>query len=439
MKNSTNVHSNSVCCFSIPGSNDDSQIKSSESYNPIVSSFAPRKLSIADGTSAQSSPEKEPVLLSLQERHRIFSNRPNTLTQSQNADLLKRGLTQLEIDGCLDRGWLWAERNGYGIAAIDPFTDLIVGAQLAKDDRNPKYSWLLKRQTRLPETGQNPLAVWVSPDFDYSKECQVFPCEGFLKSLIAAIKAWRHNPQIIFVGASGANFGDRSLLRVLNSLGDCDAITLCPDAGAVANKGIIDLYLKALGLARSWGFGTSIAWWGQTTKQDADVDEIDSETFKSAQLLTVAEFEAIAETFAPVPQNWLQRITKALTNRSKPIASAVALRRNLGEVDEKIFEYGEGDRLKIWKQAFQQGYRHIFDPSAPGGGKSHDSGSVIPADFEADRAQYITGDRRNATVPTLEPWREVEARHGGLTDQSGKLRRVKPGQVATVPANCGRT
>lgn len=237
---------------------------------------------------------------SLEERHKLLSNRPKTLTPQQNADLLKRGLSQFEIDECLDRGWLWAEWNGYGIAAIDPFTDLIVGAQLAKDDRNPKYSWLLKGQTKLPETGQNPLAVWVSPDFDYSKDCQVFLCEGFLKSLIAAIKAWRDNPQIIFVGASGANFGDRSLLRVLDALGDCDAITLCPDAGAVANKGIIDRYLKALGLARSWGFGTSIAWWNQATKQDADIDEIDPETFRSAQLLTVAEFEAIAETFLPV-------------------------------------------------------------------------------------------------------------------------------------------
>ena len=137
--------------------------------------------------------------------------------------------------------------------------------------------------------------------------------------------------------------------------------------------------------------------------------------------------------------NWLQRIAKTLKNRPKPVASAVALRRELGEVDEQSFEYGKDDRLQTWETAHQQGYRYILDLTAPGGGKSYDSGSVAPADFEADRAIYITGDRRNSTVPTLEPWKSVEARHNGLTDQSGKLRRVKPGQTATVAANCGRT
>lgn len=398
------------------------------------------KLAIERGDSEKPFP-------SLQERNRIFSQRPNTLTHFQNADLLKRGLTQLEIDGCLDRGWLWAEWNGYGIAAIDPQTDLIVGAQLAKDDRNPKYSWLLKGRTHLPETDQNPLSVWISPDFDYSKDCKVFTSEGFLKSLVAANKTWRCDPQVIFVGTAGNSFGDRALLRVLNALGDCDAVTLCPDAGA--NPGTIKQYLKALKVAQSWGFGTSIAWWNQTTKKQKgekttdptklDIDEIDPETFQSARLLTVPEFEAIAETLLPVPQNWLQRITKALTTHSTPVASAVALRRDLGEVDEQIFEYNEGDRLKTWQQASQQGYKRILDLTATGEGKSYDAGALVPADFQADRALYISNDRRNSTVPTLEPWREVEARHDGLTNQSGKLRRIKPGQTPTVAANCGRT
>ena len=252
------------------------------------------KLAIKRGNS-------EKPLPSLQERNRIFSQRPKTLTLSQIANLIKRGLTRLEIDGCLDQNWLWAEWKGYAIAAIDPQTNLIVGAQLARDDRNPKYWWLLSGQTHLPETDQNPLAVWISPDFDYSKACKVFICEGFLKSLIAAIKAWRLDPQVIFVGASGANFGDRALQRVLNSLGDCDSVKLCPDAGAVANKGIIDRYLKALELAQSWGYSTSIAWWEQTTKQDSDVDEIAPEILQSARSLTVAEIKAISQPFLSVP------------------------------------------------------------------------------------------------------------------------------------------
>jgi len=383
--------------------------------------------------------QPEAPTLSLQERHEILSKRSRTLTAAQNADLLRRGFFQFEIDGCLDRGWLWKERGGYGIAAIDPRTGLTVGAQLAKDDRKPKYPWLLRGQTHLLETGQNPLACWISPDFDYSKSPKVHLCEGFLKSLLAAIKAWRHDPQIIFVGAAGHSFGEQALLRVLDALGDCDSVTLCPDGGSVKNKGIVNNYLKALGFAQSWGFSTSILWWEQSEKAKNDVDEIDPQTFFSAKNLSIAEFEAVVDDFSP-SQNWLERISQVLKGRPKPIDSTLALRRELGEVDTQIFEYSESDRLGTWKQASEQGYRAILDLSPTGTGKSHDSGTATPADFGAERLFYVSNDRRNSTAPTLAEWQEVEARHNGLTiDPAGKLRRRKDGQAATVAANCART
>ena len=387
----------------------------------------------------KSGKQPEAPTLSLQERHELLSKRLRSLTAAQNADLLRRGFSQSEIDSCLDQGWLFAEWGGYGIAAIDPRTGLTVGAQLAKDNRQPKYSWLLKGQTHLPETEQNPLAVWISPDFDYSRSPKVHLCEGFLKSLIAAIKAWRIDPQIIFVGAAGHSFGEQALLRVLDALGDCDSVTLCPDGGSVKNKGIVNNYLKALGFAQSWGFSTSILWWGQSEKAKNDVDEIDPQTFFSAKNLSIAEFEAVVDDFSP-SQNWLERINQVLKGRPKPIDSTLALRRELGEAESSVFEYSEGDRLATWQQAYEQGYTKILDTSIPGDGKSHDSGNLQPAEFGAERAFYASNDRRNSTVPTLAEWREVEARHNGLTvDPAGKLRRRKDGQAATVAANCGRT
>ena len=385
--------------------------------------------------------EKQPEAptLSLQERHELLSKRPRTLTAAQNSDLVRRGLFQSEIDLALKKGWLFAEWGGYGIAAIDPQTGLTVGAQLAKDNRQPKYHWLLKGQTRLPETEQNPLACWISPDFDYSKPPRVFLCEGFLQSMIAAIEAWRHDPQIIFVGAAGHSFGEQALLRVLDALGDCDSVTLCPDGGSVKNKGIVKSYLKALGFAQSWGFSTSILWWGQSEKAKNDVDEIDTQIFLSAKNLSIVEFEAIVEDFSPA-QNWLQRINQVLKGRPKPVDSTLALRRELGEAESNVFEYEEGDRLATWKQVSEQGYRAILDLSPTGTGKSYDSGLLTPAEFEAERAFYTSNDRRNSTVPTLAEWQEVEARHNGLTvDPAGKLRRRKDGQAATVAANCART
>jgi len=338
----------------------------------------------------KSGKQPEAPVLSLQERHELLSKRPRTLTAAQNADLLRRGLFQSEIDDCLDRGWLWKEWGGYGTAAIDPRTGLTVGAQLAKDNRQPKYSWLLKGQTHLPETGQNPLVCWISPDFDYSKPSEVYLCEGFLQSLIAAIKAWRHDPQIIFVGAAGHSFGEQALLRVLDALGDCDSVTLCPDSGSVKNKGIVNNYLKALGFAQSWGFSTSILWWGQSEKAKNDVDEIDTQTFLSAKNLSIAEFEAVVDDFSPA-QNWLQRINQVLKGRPKPIDSTLALRRELGEIDTQIFEYEEGDRLATWQQAYEQGYRYILDNSNPGDGKSHDSGNLQPAVV----SQILFSDKRS--------------------------------------------
>ena len=216
-------------------------------------------------------------LPSLTGRHELLSNKPRILTASQNADLLRRGLTQAEIDWCLSQSYLWAERNGYGIGAIDPVTDLIVGGQIARDDRSPKYMWLLPGQTHLLETGQNPLAVWKSPDFDPKKPADIRFCEGFLHSLISALKSWRSDTQVVYVGAAGANFQDRALARVLGALPD-GPMTLYPDAGAVSNRAVMQSYQNLAKLICPTVESTrklGVAWWGQLDKTHPDCDELD--------------------------------------------------------------------------------------------------------------------------------------------------------------------
>ena len=215
-------------------------------------------------------------LLSLTDRHEILSNKPRTLTASQNADLVRRGLTQTEINDCLSRGWLWAEWGGYGIAAIDPVTGLIVGGQIAKDDRTPKYKWLLPGQTKLPETGQNPLPVWRSPNFDATKPAEIRFSEAFLKPLISALVAWRTNPQIIYIGTGGRTFQDRSLERVLGALPD-SPMTLYPDAGAVLDCGVMQSYknlAKLICPTVESPRRLEVAWWGQVDKTHPDCDEL---------------------------------------------------------------------------------------------------------------------------------------------------------------------
>jgi hypothetical protein len=223
------------------------------------------------------------ALPSLQERHDLLSAKPRTLTQAQNADLLRRGLLQSEINDCLSRGWFRAERGGYGIAAIDPVTRLTVGGQIATDNRDPKYKWLLAGKTHLPETGENPLAFWKSPNFDPLRSAKVRFCEGFLKSLVTAIKLWRIDPQVIVIGAAGGQFGDKALARVVKALPACEDYILYPDAGAIANQAVMLGYqnLRDKLIAKPFRIRLEVAWWGQHAKGDRDCDEWnDAETVK---------------------------------------------------------------------------------------------------------------------------------------------------------------
>lgn len=167
----------------------------------------------------------------LEDRDRHIKRQPKTLTSIQNADLLRRGLTQDEINFAVSNHWLFGLQGGYGIAAVDSITGLLCGAQRANDDRTKKYTWgVFTGKNKLIETGENPLFTWVSPDFDSSKPYEIKYCEGALKSLIRALQEWRSNPQSIVIGAAGGIFGAKSLERVLSAYPDAKSHTLLPDS-----------------------------------------------------------------------------------------------------------------------------------------------------------------------------------------------------------------
>lgn len=175
------------------------------------------------------------ALPSIEDRDRQIKNYPKKLTNAQNGDLLRRGLTQDEIKKALSKHWFFALKGGYGVAAYDPISRLLCGAQRANDDRSTKkYTWgVFAGENQLRETGENPLFVWVSPDFDNSKPYEIKFCEGALKSLIRAFFEWRTNPQIIVIGAAGGRFiGDtgKGLERVLSAYPDATSHTFLPDA-----------------------------------------------------------------------------------------------------------------------------------------------------------------------------------------------------------------
>jgi hypothetical protein len=122
--------------------------------------------------------------------------------------------------------------------------------------------------------------------------------------------------------------------------------------------------------------------------------------------------------------------------------------RHLGSIKvatSLVVEYQEGDRLPTWQQAQAKGYRYILDTSAPGAGKSYDSGCVTPETFGITQVIYLSDQHRNPTVETLgreNDWSDLEARHGGLvrvsSNSSTRLQRSVAGDVPAVTANCSR-
>jgi len=391
--------------------------------------FAPETSSPFDRHEWQSrqrhkTPIAVPQTMSLEERDRFYRDwlANGSLNERDRADLQHRGITDLSI----------ARSCEFGYAV--PFKGLegkFVGAQwrYAHPRDGGRYRWHnLPGGKQFPGTDEMPLAV-----YPVDQPTMITFVEGTgVKPLLAAERL-----NAIALGAAGGNHlaSPIQLRAAIEAFPDIPRVVI-PDAGDVLNPHVMARHKRTAHQFSEAEF----LWWGQVTKEDNDIDEASTTELESARRLSWVEFEAISKTHLPVAQTWLQRINQVLKGRPKPIDSALALRRDLGEVDTQIFEYSEEDRLATWKQASEQDYRYILDNSQPGTGKSHDSGLLSPAGFAAERAFYISNDRRNSTVPTLADWQEVEARHNGLTvDLTGKLRRRKDGQAATVAANCSRT
>ncbi|QCS48074.1 hypothetical protein FEK30_00695 (plasmid) [Picosynechococcus sp. PCC 11901] len=212
-------------------------------------------------------------LPTIPKRHQKILGYKAQLTPTQNADLLQRGLTQAEIDFALSKHWLFACQGGYGITALDSITRMFCGAQRALDDRTQrKYDWaIFAGRNHLKETGENPLFVWRSPQFNPSQPYEVKFCEGALKSLIRAFLEWRHNPQVILVGAAGGIFGEQSVQRLLGVYDKVRRFTLLPDADSqnLKKKNLYTGYgklVKAIPVIKFADWGQ----WRDKAKKDCD-------------------------------------------------------------------------------------------------------------------------------------------------------------------------
>jgi hypothetical protein len=443
------------------------------------------------------------------------------LTSKHREQLRGRGLTDAQIDsigfksvdryqefnlipinpnfpGMGDKGTL--ANSGSGILIpIRNIKGLIIGFQLARDDRNPKYQWLWGSSDRRA-SGELPLQILKlnsSPDLNI--------IEGTQKPLPAA-----HLHNINVLGAGGVNWhGSKKEFKAIVDSKNFDLYILNPDTGCKANHHVMGAYRELYLFLKKLGVTLYIRDWGQSDRPKSDkvdIDEIDTETFNNARIISYIEWdnqvidqgELSEEQWfnrfkLPELQNDLARIVKRFYSRvnqkNKPVkpeqnpepkpviipeqkieCSAIVLWKpqklislpytpgQLPTVDEwqqmgcpKII-FNNGERLACYGEACEKGFKFTLDTTATGHGKSFDSGLAnletfgIDPDDKENKARifYLSPDHRNPTNATVEAnYVDLEARHNGLnydTDRKtalGKSHVIRAkNQNPDIPSNC---
>jgi len=282
----------------------------------------------------QESRHKEQLkqLLPVQARDRQFRiiARHLGLSLSHRQKLQNRGLAPETIEWAYIQSLLWTWQNGisfFGVTsdlpgienngklrkypsgfavAIPDNEGKILGCQIRQDTPGAaggKYFWVSSEKVggnsiHLPN-GETPIGFY-RPSCENPK-AEINIAEGFLKSLIIA-----HRHDVICIGAAAANFaGSPEQFRIYLDAAAAELGTklfvLNPDAAAVVNPHIFGQYRKAWKLAKNLGYTVKVRWWEQVDKSAGDADEISGDVFDNAQLLSVAEFEAIAREHLPKP------------------------------------------------------------------------------------------------------------------------------------------
>ena len=379
--------------------------------------------------------------------------------------------------GMGDRGTL--TNSGPGILIpIWNIKGLIIGFQIARDDRNPKYQWLLGSSDRRV-SGELPLQVLTfndSPDLNIA--------EGTLKPPVAA-----HLHNINVLGAGGVSWhGSPNEFKGIIDSGLFTRYILNPDAGCKANHHVMGAYRALYLLLKNLEINLMVRDWGQGNRPKSDkidIDEIDTVTFNNAPIISFEKWDNSTElqTFLaehetrknntviskdehfnrfklPELENDLARTVKRLFGRfsrkSKPViaepkpvtipeqkteCSAIVkwepqklisisyVPGQLPTFDEwqqmghpKII-FNNGERLACYGEACEKGFKFTLDTTATGHGKSFDSGLAnletfgIDPDDKENKARifYLSPDHRNPTNATVEAnYVDLEARHNGL-------------------------
>jgi len=427
--------------------------------------------------------EKHRRLRSLSESDRnkeiknIFSQLD--LKPDHKADLQRRGLTDEEITALEFRSVeQWQKLLGevsYKLAGVSIYgkslitqagyicpiknpQGLITGWQLRADNASDggKYKWASSATRKRPNGASSHLPNGELP-INYCRPLnqlqaqQIGLTEGILKPQITAIK----RNQIV-LGAAAGNFAASPdtfkfyLEHASHELGGTKDVILYPDAGAIANPNVMNQYRRTYNLVTKIGYNCVVAWWGQYSKTDCDIDELSADV--EVDLITFSQFEEIAHSPKPNAQRdtqWIKDLFGKLAKKAdrqmrrfsqrekvtgieadeikaRIIASSLPLTidyipgslptpEQYKQLNCPKIRYKREERKQFWEETQTAGWQHVLDNSAPGLGKSHDAGCAKPDNFEVEKLFYLSADHRNPTTMTVEQnYTDLTVRHNGL-------------------------
>lgn len=239
-----------------------------------------------------------PVKLRDQQYRQLLSEL--SLCSMDQGDLVRRGMSQAEIDGFqafsvgqfqrvndlspdlpgVLPGGILNSQGGY-LWPLYNVHDQITALQLRKRnvDSDNRYIWLSSSTKRNPNgngphvNGEIPLAVYKS----FGPYSRIALVEGTgVKPYLLSQRL--HLPTIGAAGGLWASSSEtlRKTLTVLSKTAEQPPIiTLYPDAGAVRNLNVFRQYQRVIRLLEEWGYSVEVAWWGQTYKENScDIDEL---------------------------------------------------------------------------------------------------------------------------------------------------------------------
>lgn len=270
---------------------------------------------------------------SVAERDRAYRAMGGQLAVAHRVSIAKRpNVTPALIDALVARGWLWTWQGGQSVAGahgglpgvrgdgrltyrqtwaigIPDVYGEIAGCQLKNPDGGYLWASAPNHGGATPHIdGQSYPRVGMSSDDggelplglygDQQKFVVSAPSDG-----VANIAEGYFKPALahclyggLWVGMAGGRWDNaenqlRHAVRVL----DVSTIILNPDGGAIHNPSVMRAYRAFAKMLSDWlPVNLKVRWWGQSTKDDGDVDEISAATFHNAKLLSWAEFERLS-------------------------------------------------------------------------------------------------------------------------------------------------